>query len=472
MPQSAASETIENVVIIGSGPAGYTAAIYAARANLKPLMFEGQQSGGVPGGQLMTTAEVENFPGFPEGITGPELMKRIRAQAARWGSELHTEDVIKVDLSVRPFVITSTDRTVRAHSIIIATGATAKRLGLPSEPTYWNAGMSACAICDGASPLFKNAPLVIIGGGDTAAEEAVYLTKYATHVHMLVRTDKLRASKAMQDRVLNNPKITIHWNSEAVDVFGENGFLTGVKVRDRVTQSERDISAKGLFYAIGHHPNTHLFEGQLTLDSTGYIVTHAGSVATSVEGVYAAGDVQDHEYRQAITAAGTGCAAALLAERYLSMKGLEVEFHQTQESEVETPAATSAETSSPTSEDTSAKPAVTTSANFDVNATRYVGGYALRKLYHETDRLIMVKYASPSCGPCHSLSPILSKVVDEFDGRIHYIEIDITEDPEIAESAGVMGTPTIQFFKNKDKVAEMIGVKQKSQYRETIEAHL
>jgi thioredoxin reductase (NADPH) len=468
MSQSAASETIENVVIIGSGPAGYTAAIYAARANLKPLMFEGQQSGGVPGGQLMTTAEVENFPGFPEGITGPELMKRIRAQAARWGSELHTEDVIKVDLSVRPFVITSTDRTVRAHSIIIATGATAKRLGLPSEPTYWNAGMSACAICDGASPLFKNAPLVIIGGGDTAAEEAVYLTKYGTHVHMLVRTDKLRASKAMQDRVLNNPKITIHWNSEAVDVFGEGGFLTGVKVRDRITQAERDISAKGLFYAIGHHPNTHLFEGQLTLDSTGYIVTHAGSVATSVEGVYAAGDVQDHEYRQAITAAGTGCAAALLAERYLSMKGLEVEFHQTQDTEVETLSATS--TSTP--EDTSAKPAVTTSANFDVNATRYVGGYALRKLYHETDRLIMVKYASPSCGPCHSLSPILSKVVDEFDGRIHYIEIDITEDPEIAESAGVIGTPTIQFFKNKDKVAEMIGVKQKSQYRETIEAHV
>jgi thioredoxin reductase (NADPH) len=480
MMQSAASETIENVVIIGSGPAGYTAAIYAGRANLKPLMFEGQQMGGVPGGQLMTTAEVENFPGFPEGITGPELMARIRAQAARWGAELHTEDVIRVDLSVRPFVVTSTDRTVRSHSIIIATGATARRLGLPSEPTYWNAGMSACAICDGASPLFKNVPLVIIGGGDTAAEEAVYLTKYATQVHMLVRTDQLRASKAMQDRVLNNPKITIHWNTEAVDVFGEGGFLRGVKVRDRVTQTERDISARGLFYAIGHDPNTHLFEGQLTLDSTGYIVTHAGSVATSVEGVYAAGDVQDHEYRQAITAAGTGCAAALLAERYLSMKGLEVEFHQTTAIAVETANETANETASETATptppataaETPAKSMVTTSANFDVNATRYVGGFALRKLYHETDRLIMVKYASPSCGPCHSLSPILSKVVDEFHGRIHYIEIDITEDPEIAESAGVMGTPTIQFFKNKDKVGEMIGVKQKSQYREMIETHL
>jgi thioredoxin reductase (NADPH) len=413
----------------------------------------------------MTTLEVENFPGFPEGITGPELMVRMKAQAARWGAEIHTEDVISVDLGQRPFVITSTDRTVRAHSIIVATGATAKRLGLPSEAQYWNAGMSACAICDGASPIFKNAPLVIIGGGDTAAEEGVYLTKYGTHVHMLVRGDKLRASKAMQDRVLNNPKITIHWNTEAVDVFGENDFLTGVKVRDRLTQTTRDIPAKGLFYAIGHSPNTDIFKGQLELDETGYIVPQIGTVKTNVEGVYAAGDVQDHEYRQAITAAGTGCAAALLAERYLSMNGLEIEFHQTEVAAVIEP---KLETK------VEAKPAATTttSANFDITATRYVGGYALRKLYHDTDRLIMVKYASPSCGPCHSLSPILSKVVGEFEGQMHYIEIDITEDPEIAESAGVVGTPTIQFFKNKDKVAELMGVKSKSQYRETIETYL
>ena len=325
--------------------------------------------------------------------------------------------------------------------------------------------MSACAICDGASPIFKNAPLVIIGGGDTAAEEGVYLTKYGTHVHMLVRGDKLRASKAMQDRVLNNPKITIHWNTEAVDVFGENGFLTGVKVRDRQTKAIKDIPAKGLFYAIGHSPNTDIFKGQLELDDTGYIVPQIGTVKTNVEGIYAAGDVQDHEYRQAITAAGTGCAAALLAERYLSMNGLEIEFHQTEvaaaiDAKVETKA--------------EAKPVATTttSANFDGTATRYVGGYALRKLYHDTDRLIMVKYSSPTCGPCHSLSPILSKVVGEFEGRMHYIEIDITEDPEIAESAGVVGTPTIQFFKNKDKVAELMGVKSKSQYRETIETYI
>lgn len=465
MMENTLENAIENVVIIGSGPAGYTAAIYAGRANLKPLMFEGQHMGGVPGGQLMTTLEVENFPGFPEGITGPELMVRMKAQAARWGTELYTEDVISVDLSQRPFVITSTDRTVRAHSIIIATGATAKRLGLPSEAQYWNSGMSACAICDGASPIFKNVPLVIIGGGDTAAEEGVYLTKYGTHVHMLVRGDKLRASKAMQDRVLNNPKITVHWNTEAIDVFGENGFLTGVKVRDRLTQATKDIPAKGLFYAIGHSPNTDIFKGQLELDATGYIVPQIGTVKTNIEGVYAAGDVQDHEYRQAITAAGTGCAAALLAERYLSMNGLDVEFHQTENHTTETAEVATKKTPSEAQKQT-------TSANFDITATRYVGGYALRKLYHETDRLIMVKYSSPTCGPCHSLSPILSKVVGEFEGRMHYIEIDITEDPEIAESGGVVGTPTIQFFKNKEKVAELMGVKSKSQYRETIETYL
>ncbi len=255
------------------------------------------------------------------------------------------------------------------------------------------------------------------------------------------------------------------WNTEAVDVFGENGLLTGVKVRDRLTQAIQDIPAKGLFYAIGHSPNTDIFKGQLELDDTGYIVPQIGTVKTNVEGVYAAGDVQDHEYRQAITAAGTGCAAALLAERYLSMNGLEIEFHQTEAAAViDAKVETKAE----------AKPAATntTSANFDITATRYVGGYALRKLYHDTDRLIMVKYSSPTCGPCHSLNPILSKVVGEFEGKMHYIEIDITEDPEIAESAGVVGTPTIQFFKNKDKVAELMGVKSKSQYRDTIETYI
>jgi thioredoxin reductase (NADPH) len=453
---------IENLVIIGSGPAGYTAAIYAGRANLKPLVFEGFQAGGIPGGQLMTTTEVENFPGFPEGMTGPELMQRMKAQADRWGAELVTEDVVSVDLSQRPFTVKSTTRTVKTHSIIIATGATAKRLGLPSEHQYWNHGISACAICDGAVPMFNSVPLAIIGAGDTAAEEALFLTKYGSEVHMLVRSDKMRASKAMQDRVLENPKITVHWNTQAVDVYGEAGFMTGMTVRNVHTGEESNLRSKGLFYAIGHKPNTDLFKGQMDLDETGYIITKAGSVETSVEGVYAAGDVQDHEYRQAITAAGTGCAAALLAERWLSFNGLAQEFK----------AAAAAEIKAETKAETKPGPTVTTSANFDIANAHHIGGFALRKLYHESDRVIMVKYASPTCGPCHTLKPILGKVVEEFGDKIHYVEIDITEDPEIAESAGVIGTPTVQFFKNKDKIGEMKGVKQKSQYREAIEAHL
>lgn len=271
-------ENVENVVIIGSGPAGYTAAIYAARANLKPLMFEGLQAGGVPGGQLMTTTEVENFPGFPEGITGPELMARMRSQAIRWGTECHTEDVVKVDFSQRPFTIISTDRTVKANSVIIATGATAKRLGLPSEKQYWNNGISACAICDGASPIFNGKELIVIGGGDSAAEEAVYLTKYGSRVHLIVRRGELRASKAMQNRVFNNSKITVHWHTETVDVYGENNRMTGIKLRNVQTGEESEIRANGLFYAIGHKPNTDLFANQIELDDVGYIKVTPGTV--------------------------------------------------------------------------------------------------------------------------------------------------------------------------------------------------
>ncbi|MEZ2320345.1 MAG: thioredoxin-disulfide reductase [Microcoleus sp.] len=453
------TQTVENLVIIGSGPAGYTAAIYAGRANLKPVVFEGYQMGGVPGGQLMTTTEVENFPGFPEGITGPELMDRMKAQAVRWGAELYTEDVTFVDFSQRPFTVRSEDREIKTHTIVIATGATAKRLHLPSEEKYWNLGISACAICDGATPIFKNVELAVVGGGDTAAEEGVYLTKYGSHVHMLVRSSSMRASKAMQDRVLNNPRITVHWNTEPVDVYG-NGKLEGIAVRNTETGTESNLPVNGLFYAIGHTPNTGLFQGQLELDKIGYIRPKHGSVETSVEGVYAVGDVQDHEFRQAITAAGSGCMGAMLAERWLSAKGLTQEFHQT-ESSLETPA--------PVAETPRVRE---TSENFDIKLTRHEGAYALRKLFHDSDRLIVVKYASPSCGPCHSLKPILNKVVDEFDGKIHYVEIDIEEDPEIAENAGVVGTPTIQYFKDKALVTELKGVKPKSQYRELIASNL
>lgn len=452
--------TVENLVIIGSGPAGYTAAIYAGRANLKPVVFEGYQMGGIPGGQLMTTTEVENFPGFPEGITGPALMQRMKAQAERWGAELYTEDVISVDLSQRPFTVKSEEREIKAHSIVIATGATAKRLGLPSEHTFWSHGISACAICDGATPIFKGVDLAVIGAGDTAAEEAIYLTKYGSHVNMLVRTDKMRASKAMQERVLSNPKITVHWNTVAVDIYGDvaNGRMDGVKLKNTQTGEERDLPVKGLFYAIGHTPNTQLFKGQLELDEIGYVVTKKGSVETSVEGVFAAGDVQDHEFRQAISAAGTGCMAAMLAERWLSVNNLAQEFKQAEETE---------KPKEPVNEQKA-----DTAETFEITKTRHAGGYALRKLFHDSDRLIMVKYASPTCGPCHTLKPILGKVADEFDGKIHYVEIDIEQDPDIAQNAGVTGTPTVQFFKDKELVTEYKGVKQKSQYRQVIESHL
>lgn len=456
--------TVENLVIIGSGPAGYTAAIYAARANLKPVVFEGFQAGGLPGGQLMTTTEVENFPGFPEGITGPQLMDRMKAQAERWGAELYTEDVISVDLSQRPFIVRSEEREVRTHSIVIATGATAKRLGLPSEHEFWSRGISACAICDGATPIFHGAELAVIGGGDSAAEESVYLTKYGDRVHMLVRGDKMRASKAMQDRVLNNPKITVHWNSQPVDVVGESDRMTGIKFQNTQTGEESVLPVKGLFYAIGHKPNTSLFQGQLELDEVGYVVTKPGSVETSVEGVFAAGDVQDHEFRQAITAAGTGCMAAMLAERWLSVNGLIQEYRQQIH--------TSEDADTPADAPGDKVAEINPEEAFNPQATRHEGGYALRKLYHDSDRLLMVKYVSPNCGPCHTLKPILNKVVDEFDGKIHFVEIDISEDREIAENAGVTGTPTVQFFKNKELVGEMKGVKQKSQFRQMIEQYV
>lgn len=451
-----ANSMVENLVIIGSGPAGYTAAIYAGRANLKPVVFEGFQAGGLPGGQLMTTTEVENFPGFPQGITGPELMDNMKAQAERWGAQLYTEDVISVDLSQRPFIIRSQEREVKAHSLVIATGATAKRLGLPSEHEFWSRGISACAICDGATPIFRGAELAVIGAGDSAAEEAIYLTKYGSKVNLLVRSEKMRASKAMQDRVLSNPKIQVHWHTEAVDVFG-NGLMAGVKIRNNQTGEVSELSAKGLFYAVGHKPNTSLFQGQLELDEVGYITTKHGGVETSIDGVFAAGDVQDHEFRQAITAAGTGCMAAMLAERWLSAKGLIQEFHQIQSEELEAqPEETKTETA----------------AEFDLQATRHEGGYALRKLFHESDRLMLVKYVSPGCGPCHTLKPILNKVVDEFDGKIHFVEIDIDKDRDIAENAGVTGTPTVQLFKNQELVKEIKGVKQKSEYRQLIESNL
>ncbi|HUZ18614.1 MAG TPA: thioredoxin-disulfide reductase [Spirochaetia bacterium] len=313
-----AESEVERVIIIGSGPAAHTAALYTGRAELKPLLFEGFMAGGVAaGGQLTTTTEVENFPGFPESIGGPELMDKMREQATKYGARIITETVTKVDFSRRPFRVYVDAQEYRAHAVIVATGATAKRLNLPGEETYWQKGISACAVCDGALPVFRNNPLVVIGGGDTACEEASFLTKFGSSVTILVRRDQMRASKAMQSRVAANKKITIMWNTVATRVVGEK-FMTGIEVRNVKTGQEQLITASGLFYAIGHEPNTVFLGEQLSTDETGYIVAQPDSTKTSIAGVFACGDVKDKVYRQAITAAGSGCMAAIEAEHYLA----------------------------------------------------------------------------------------------------------------------------------------------------------
>jgi thioredoxin reductase (NADPH) len=302
---------IEKVLIIGSGPAGLTAAVYTARANLKPLMIEGEEAGG----QLMITTDVENYPGFAKGVSGPELVSVMRQQAEKFGTRFLTRNVTKVDLSERPFKVWVGKDLYLAQSLIITTGASAKWLGLASEKKYMNRGVSACATCDGA--FFKNVEVGVIGGGDTAMEEANFLTRFASKVYVIHRRDSFRASKIMAERTLKNPKIQVIWNTEVVEVLGDDKSMTGIVMKNLVTGATHEKPLQGLFLAIGHKPNTDLFKGVLTLDETGYIKTKPGSSYTNVEGVFAAGDVQDHVYRQAITAAGTGCMAAIDAERWL-----------------------------------------------------------------------------------------------------------------------------------------------------------
>ena len=305
-----------HVLIIGSGPAGYTAAIYAARANMKPLLYQGIQ----PGGQLTITTEVENYPGYPDGIQGPEMMVHFEKQAARMGTDIRYGLATKVDFSKQPFKVWIDDeKLIEADAVIICTGASAKWLGIPSEERLNGFGVSACAVCDGF--FFKGKEVAIVGAGDTAAEEAMYLSKLCTTVHMFIRKDKMRASKVMQDRVVNTPNIKVYWNTDTDEILGEKK-VEAVRIKNNQTAETQEIPISGFFVAIGHHPNSTIFKEWLTMDETGYLQTIPGTSKTNIDGVFAAGDVQDKTYRQAVTAAGSGCMAALDAERYLSAKGL------------------------------------------------------------------------------------------------------------------------------------------------------
>ncbi len=315
---------MENVVIIGSGPTGYTAAIYTARANLQPLVLEGEPSQQIlPGGQLMTTTEIENFPGFPEGVSGPELMDLLKKQAGRFGTRFLYRTATAVDFSRRPFVIHSGSETFETKSVIIATGAGARYLGLDSERQYLNHGVSACATCDGALPRFRNKPIAVVGGGDTAMEEALFLAAFASKIHVVHRRDAFRASRIMSNRVMNHPKIAVEWNSIVDEILGnDNDGVTAIRLTDVIAGKKRDVAVTGVFVAIGHKPNSEVFAGVIDTDKEGYIVTRHNSTYTNVPGVFAAGDVQDRVYRQAITAAGSGCMAALDCIRWLEAEAL------------------------------------------------------------------------------------------------------------------------------------------------------
>lgn len=308
---------IKQVVIIGSGPAAWTAALYAARAELRPLVFTGVRKGGQRGGQLTTTTEVENYPGFPLGITGPELVRLMEEQARRFGIDVYEEDVVEVDSSNYPFIVKGTSNTIMTKTVILATGAYAKKMDIPGNNEFWNKGISACAVCDGALPFFRNQPLAVIGGGDSACEEAHFLTKYASEVYLILRRDSFRASKIMQDRVKEHPKIKIFYNHTLEKANGTNA-LESIDLKNVNTGQIFTLYVKGLFYAIGHQPNTDIMQGKIELDEIGYGITKPGTSHSSVEGIFLAGDVCDKRYRQAITAAGMGCMAALDAEKWLT----------------------------------------------------------------------------------------------------------------------------------------------------------
>ncbi len=419
-----------NVIIIGSGPAGYTAAIYAARAGLEPLVIAGSITAG---GALMNTTEVENFPGFVEGVQGPELMETLQAQAEKFGAEVVFDDVVEVSLSGRvKTVTTGMGTTHSAHAVILATGSAYRELGLPDEKRLSGKGVSWCATCDGF--FFRDQEVVVVGGGDSAVEEATFLTRFASKVTIVHRRDELRASKIMADRAASDPKIAFAWNSEVTAIEG-SAKVSGVAIHNRVTGEDSVIPATGVFVAIGHEPRSELVAGVIDTDEAGYVRVIGRTTATNVEGVFACGDLVDNRYRQAITAAGSGCAAALDAQHFLDDLGDEAEplVHPMSES----PAA-------PVHREPIA-------ATVDSFQEEVIG----------SDVPVVVDFWATWCGPCRAVAPILDELAEEYAGRIKIVKVDTDANPQLAMAYGVTSIPTMNFFKAGELVKSVVGARPK-----------
>ena len=470
-----------DVIILGSGPGGYVTAIRSSQLGLKTAIIEKENLGGIclnwgciPTKALLKSAQVFEYINHAEdfGITVKDvnadfsniikrsrdvadgmsngiayLLKKNKVEVINGYGKIKKGNKVSVTVDGK-----STDYSTK--HIIIATGASANRLGVINEDKFWSKGISACAICDGATPQFRDEELAVIGGGDSACEEAAYLTKYGSKVHLIVRSEKLRASAAMVDRVKANPKIEIHWNTK-VDKADGTEWLERIETIHS-QEGKGEINIKGLFYAIGHTPNTKFLGNKIDLDNKGYIACKSGRPETSIEGIFAAGDVVDSEWRQGVTAAGTGCMAALATERWLAEKNLAKTIVR------ETPEPEKKLNSSDFNEEE------VNEDTFDSNSEWQKGSYALRKLYHESKKPILVIFSSPSCGPCHVLKPQLKRVIKELDGAVLGVEIDIDKDQDIAKQAGISGTPTVQLFKEKLLKKQWQGVKQRSEFKEAI----